>query len=140
MKYYAILLGLILATSAHAADYLDRALYWCHHNGHTEATKALTEVLNMGTGKGTLSYIVYQAESWKFAGPSKATLDALDEGTVDAWVAGYDAGLKADYDNWEKRLRALTRLFVIEINKLRALHSLPEYTKAQVVNALKGEL
>jgi hypothetical protein len=122
-------------------NYLERALYWCHHNGHTEATLLMTEVLNMGTGKGALSYIIFQADSWKIVGPSKGELDALDGPTVDAWVEDYKKDLECDYDTWsEDRLRAVIKLMVVEINKLRQELSLPVYTKAQVEAALKAEM
>jgi len=46
----------------------------------------------------------------------------------------------ADYDKWREQEKALARLFVKEINKLRALHGLPPYTAAQVKAALKAEM
>ena len=46
----------------------------------------------------------------------------------------------ADYDKWREQEKALARLFVKEINKLRALHGLAPYTAAQVKAALKAEM
>lgn len=78
---------LLLATIAHGASYNDRVWYWCHQNGHTEVDQSLVQALVMKGKKGALSYICFNADSWKIANPpSKATLDALDEATVDAWV------------------------------------------------------
>jgi hypothetical protein len=142
MKRYTLIMIMVCAAAvAQGADYLERAVYWCHQNGHTEATLAGTEFLNMGKGKGVLSYIVFQADSWKFAGPSKATLDALDGPIVDAWIDAYKKGRACDYAQWENaKLRAVIKLMVIEINKLRQNAGLPTYEKPQIVTALKAEM
>jgi hypothetical protein len=47
---------------------------------------------------------------------------------------------EADYDNWTKREKALCRLFVKEINKLRVKNGDAPYTVAQVKAALKAEM
>ena len=86
MRKMLTALLILAAGAASAADYPARAWYWCHQNNHTNVTRDLSQALTMGPRKGALSYIVYNAKAWKFAGPSKATLTALDGPTVDAWV------------------------------------------------------
>lgn len=87
--YKTIISILFMAGLIQAADYSDRAWYWCQHNGHTEATAGLKEVIDARQDgrKGDLFYISWSAQSWKIAEPpSKATLDALDGATIDAWI------------------------------------------------------
>ena len=70
---------------------------------------------------------------------SQADYDALPVAVV---AAGIDAARTeaANYDKWRDQEKALARLFVKEINKLRALYGLPPYTAAQVKAALKAEM
>ena len=134
---------LLAATTTLAADYNDRVLYWCHNNGHTNATKKLTEVINKTTDgkKGALSYISHSFDSWKIgAPPSKATLDALGEATVDAWIADREKDEKANIDAWAEKLKALAKLTFKEINKLRVKNGDAEYTWDQFKTAMKNEL
>ena len=138
MKKLVIALLVMVATSAVGADYLERALYWCNHNGHPCTVPS--EVLNIAGTKGALSYICWGAESWKFANPpSKADLDALDEATVDAWVAAQKAEGEAEaiYDG---DTGVLLQAFAVELKKVNSGMNLP--SKANVIakyKALKGE-
>ena len=85
----AILALLLMASISHGANYCDRVWYWCHQNGHTDVDQTLAQALVMKGKKGALSYICFNADSWKIEGaPDKATLDALDGAIVDAWVKG----------------------------------------------------
>ena len=104
----AIMFG--MAIGAQAASYADRAWYWCQNNGHTEVGRDLKDGINMTAKKGALSYICWNADSWKFEGPSKATLDALDEATVDAWVADQKKDEIADKDMDLAIIKALVKV------------------------------
>ena len=73
------------------------------------------------------------------AKPTQAELEAI-EATAIAWKADKTKTADADFTAWTEREKALCKLFVAEINKLRALHGLPAYTEAQVKAALKAEM
>lgn len=60
---------------------------------------------------------------------------------VEVSIAEEKADVDSDYENWSNRkLKVTIKLLVKEINKLRALHDLNEYTKEQVEAALKAEM
>lgn len=71
--------------------------------------------------------------------PTKADLEAI-EATAIAWKREKTNTTDAEYQAWTKRERALCRLFVKEINKLRAHAGLSQYKEAQVKAALKAEM
>ena len=136
-----LLLGVILVCApclVRAADGLERALYWCHHNGHTNATLAMTEVLTVVKGEGALSYIGTNFDAWKIGSPpSKAVLEALDGPTVDAWMAAYMEDLMSP----DKGFGSFTRrekFFLRCVWKLAKEHW-PALTFEQFLDQLRSE-
>lgn len=71
--------------------------------------------------------------------PTKEELESIEAQAI-AWYSDRDNTNEADYDNWTKREKALCRLFVKEINKLRIKNGDPAYTVAQIKAALKAEM
>lgn len=61
--------------------------------------------------------------------PPPPTLDAIDQLALNLALAAQGSVL-----------RALAELVLIEVNKLRADHSRPAYTKAQFTTALKAQM
>lgn len=73
---------------------------------------------------------------WKKVGNDWVTMTpAEQQAVIDA-----ENTVEAEYANWTKRERALCRLFVKEINKLRVKTGDVPYTVEQVKAALKAEM
>jgi len=70
--------------------------------------------------------------------PSKATIDAINDATAIAWFKDYNDIEAANYDKWSKREKAMFKLIIKEINKLRVKDGDPAYTGDQIKSALKA--
>jgi hypothetical protein len=132
MKKYILTALLIIVThSAYALEWNTCIKYITRNDPNASWT------LRAVDPQGTVIVI----ENWKstVAQPTKADLEAV-EATAIAWLSDKSKTDDANFEAWTAREKALCKLFVKEINKLRALHSLPAYTVEQVKAALKAEM
>jgi len=129
-----IIAASLAATAAHAAKRVQYAA-WLINNGHDASAVEFKGTWNDGSVSD-----VPVAATWPegVAIPSEQDLPTVE--AARAVIADKRKTDDADFEAWSKRERALARLFVKEINKLRAEHGLPAYTAAQVKAALKAEL
>jgi hypothetical protein len=67
---------------------------------------------------------------------------AVDTAVANAPVHSAALDAKTDLDNWPKPLKALVRLIVVELNRLRQNPTavFPAFTEAQVLTAIKNEI
>ena len=124
------------------ADYRERAIYWCHHNGHADIGDDLTQVMDMKNGtQGRLSDIMWSAEAWTIEpAPSKADLDALDGATVDAWIADRTKDAESDPTNWPIAMKALALATLDGLNAIISGAVTEEITLAQWKSRIKDRL
>ena len=118
-----------------SAGYYEKVIYWYSQNVSTNIPpiQEIVTMIDYSDGQGVHL-------NWHIVNPpSKATIDAIDDATATAFVENKRQDIIADYEKWRDEERKLCKLFVKEINKLRTLHGLAPYTKAQVVQALKNE-
>ena len=73
------------------------------------------------------------------AKPTEAELQAVEADAID-WMLNKTKDTEANYDEWDAKMKALIKLMVIEINKLRVKNGDAPYTKEQIKAALKAEM
>jgi hypothetical protein len=129
-----VILGAAWPADAQATDWEKVPLYWYYQNVSTNVPP-LQDIVEMRIVDGERRF------KWSVPNPpTKAALEALNAAAV-AWYPGWCKEVAADYALWENaKLRAVIKLMVIEINKLRQNAGLPTYDKAQVEAALAAEM
>ena len=135
MKYIIAILIMTTAISADAG-YAEKVRYWYSQNVSTNVP-ALNEIISMqdnSDGQGV--HFIWRIDN----PPSRATIDAIDDSTATAWFNDEQATKESDYGKWSKREKAMFKLIIKEINKLRVKNGDPAYTVGQIKAALKAEM
>lgn len=72
--------------------------------------------------------------------PTKATIDAIDNATATAWQTNYDLDIDSDFKDWTIREKAMMKVMRKYVNQLRAAHSQPALSVAEVKADLKAAM
>jgi len=132
---YAILIIMMMAINANAG-YPEKIKYWYSQNVSTNVPPLEEIIMMQDNSDGQGVHFKWHIEN----PPSKATIDAIDDATAIAWSTNEDDEKLSDYTVWSKREKAMFKLIVKEINKLRVKTGDPAYTVEQIKSALKEEM